>query len=68
MKKNMGKADRIIRLVIAAIMFTFYFSGTVTGTWGIAGIVIAGIFVVTSLISFCPLYTLLRIRTCKTAS
>lgn len=68
MKKNMGKADRGIRLMAAAIMFTLYFSGTVTGTWGIAGMVIAGVFVATGLIGFCPLYTLLGIRTCKISS
>ncbi len=56
MKKNMGPADRIIRVIIAAIMTALYFSGTVTGTLGIALIALSFIFVLTSLVSFCPLY------------
>jgi hypothetical protein len=56
MKKNMGAADRIIRVIIAAIMIVLYFSGTVTGTLGIVLIALSIIFVLTSLVSFCPLY------------
>lgn len=56
MKKNMGSADRIIRVIIAAIMIALYFSGTITGTLGIVLIALSAIFVLTSLVSFCPLY------------
>jgi uncharacterized membrane protein len=56
MKKNMGSADRIIRVMIAAILITLYFTGTITGTVGIILIVLSVIFVLTSLIGFCPLY------------
>lgn len=56
MKKNMGAADRIIRVIIAAIMIVLYFSGTITGTLGIALIALSIILIVTSLVSFCPLY------------
>jgi hypothetical protein len=56
MKKNMGSADRIIRVIIAAILIALYFNGTITGTLGIVLIVLSGVFVLTSLISFCPLY------------
>jgi hypothetical protein len=56
MKKNMGAADRIIRVIIAAILIVLYFSGTVTGTLGIVLIALSIIFVLTSLVSFCPLY------------
>jgi fatty acid desaturase len=66
MKKNMGSADRITRLVIAAIVAVLYFTNVITGILGIVLLVIAGVFVLTSLISFCPLYTLFGIRTCKT--
>jgi hypothetical protein len=66
MKKNMGSADRIARLVIAAIFIALYVSNTVTGTFGIILLVFAGVFMLTSIISFCPLYTLIGINTCKT--
>ncbi|MFD0977450.1 YgaP family membrane protein [Salinimicrobium gaetbulicola] len=64
MKKNMGTADRIIRIIIAAIIATLYFNGMITGTLGIVLLVLAGVFVLTSLISFCPLYTLFGLNTC----
>ncbi len=65
MKKNMGLADRIIRLVIAAILAYLYFSGTVTSTLGIVLLVLAIVFVLTSLIGFCPLYAPFGIKTCS---
>lgn len=64
MKKNMGSADRIIRVVIAAVLAFLYFNGTISGTLGIVAVVAAVVFVATSLISFCPLYPLLGINTC----
>jgi len=66
MKKNMGSADRIIRVVIAAVLAFLYFNGTISGTLGIVAVVAAVVFVATSLISFCPLYPLLGINTCST--
>jgi len=64
MKKNMGNADKIIRFVLAAIIAVLYFTGTVTGTLGIMLLIVAGVFVVTSLVNFCPLYTLFGLKTC----
>lgn len=64
MKKNMGNADRIVRLIIAAVLAYLYFGGVVTGTLGIILVVVAGVFVLTSLISFCPLYSLVGLNTC----
>jgi hypothetical protein len=64
MKKNMGIADRVIRLIVAALIAVLYFTGTVTGTLGITLLVLGGIFVVTSLVGFCPLYILFGISTC----
>lgn len=52
----MGSADRIIQVIIAAIISTLYFSGTITGTLGIVLMVLSIVFVLTSLVSFCPLY------------
>lgn len=60
----MGTADRIIRVIIAAIIGVIYFTGTVSGTLGIVLLVLAGVVALTSLISFCPLYALFGIRTC----
>ena len=65
MKKNMGTADRIIRVIIAAIFATLYFTHTITGTAGIILLALGGIFVLTSLISFCPIYYPFGISTCK---
>lgn len=64
MKKNMGAADRIIRLVIAIVFTALYFTNTVTGTFGIVLLVLGIVFVLTSLVSFCPLYTLVGLNTC----
>jgi uncharacterized membrane protein len=64
MKKNMGTADRIIRLIVAAIVVVLYFSGTITGVLGIVLLVLSAVFVLTSLISFCPLYAPFGIKTC----
>lgn len=56
MKKNMGSADKIIRIIIAIAVFVLYFTGTIQGTFGILLMVFAVIFVLTSLIGTCPLY------------
>jgi len=66
MKKNMGGADRIIRVLIAAVIAVLFFMKVITGTLGIVLLVLAGVFVLTSLISFCPLYLPFGIKTCKT--
>ena len=64
MKKNMGSADRAIRVLIAAVIATLYFMNVITGTLGIILLVLAGVFVVTSLVSFCPLYSIFGMSTC----
>lgn len=64
MKKNMGSIDRIIRLLLAAIFAYLYFAGIVTGTSGLILVILGGVFVLTSLVSFCPLYTLFGVNTC----
>jgi hypothetical protein len=68
MKKNMGTADRIIRIIIAAIIVFLYFTGTISGTLGIILLALAGVFVLTSLVSFCPLYAPFGIKTCSVNS
>ena len=68
MKKNMGTADRIIRLLIAAVAVFLYFNGTLSGTVGIVALVVAAVFALTSLVSFCPLYRLMGLSTCPVES
>ena len=64
MKKNMGTADKSIRILVAAIIGVLYYMGTISGTLGIILLVLAGVFVLTSFISFCPLYAPFGITTC----
>lgn len=64
MKKNMGTTDRIIRLLLAAVFAYLYFGDVVTGTLGLVLVILGGVFVFTSLVSFCPLYSLVGINTC----
>lgn len=68
MKNNMGSLDRSIRVLAAIAIAILYFSGTITGTLGIVLLVIAGVFLLTSLIGFCPLYTVFGMNTCSRKS
>lgn len=64
MKQNMGSIDRILRIIIAAVFGLLYFKGIVTGTWGIILLVLGGVFVLTSLVGSCPLYSIFGLNTC----
>ncbi|MGB4293520.1 MAG: DUF2892 domain-containing protein [Bacteroidales bacterium] len=66
MKKNTGKLDRIIRLIIALLIGILYFTNVISGTLGIVLLVFAVILLITSITGFCGIYTLLGINTCKT--
>lgn len=66
MKKNMGTADRVIRAVVALIVAYLIYAGTLTGTWAIVAGIAAGVFFLTSIVSFCPMYTLFGMSTCRT--
>ena len=66
MKKNMGSTDKILRSLAAIIALVLYLTGTISGTIGVILVVVAVIFVLTSLVGFCPLYAPLGISTCKT--
>lgn len=63
MKKNMGNTDRIIRTLVAVVIAGLYFTGTLTGLAGTILLVLAVVFAATSLISFCPLYTIFGLKT-----
>ncbi|MGQ9621479.1 MAG: YgaP family membrane protein [Bacteroidales bacterium] len=66
MKKNIGKVDRIIRVLIAMLITVLYFTKIISGTAGLVLLIIAGILMITSVTSFCGIYTLFGISTCKT--
>lgn len=66
MKKNMGTADRIIRVIVAVIIAVLYYIGVIPGTLGVVLLVLAGVFLLTSLVSFCPLYAPFGLKTCST--
>ncbi len=66
MKNNMGFTDKIIRIMAAILFGILYVSGTVSGVLGIILLILGVIFIATSVLSFCPLYTIFGISTCKT--
>ena len=63
MKKNMGMADKAIRFVLAIIVGVLYYTNVINGTLAIILGLLAGIFILTSFISFCPLYLPFNINT-----
>jgi hypothetical protein len=65
MKKNIGPTDKMIRSVIGIIIAILYYSGIITGTLAIVLLAFAILFLLTSFMSFCPLYKLLGINTNK---
>jgi hypothetical protein len=64
MKKNMGSTDKIIRIILAIVFAGLFFSGTVVGTTGYVLLALGGIFVLTSLVSFCPIYAIVGLNSC----
>jgi hypothetical protein len=65
MKKNMGTIDKVLRILVAIAFVILYFTNVITGVWGIIMLVIAAMFVITSIISICPAYLPFGISTCK---
>jgi len=65
MKKNMGTADKVIRILVAIVIAILFFTNVITGTLGIILLVLAAVFLLTSFIGFCPLYLPFGIRTNK---
>jgi len=65
MKKNMGTVDKVIRILVAVVFAILFFAKVVTGTLGIILLVLGVVFVLTSFISFCPLYWPFGISTAK---
>ncbi|WP_026904267.1 YgaP family membrane protein [Pedobacter glucosidilyticus] len=65
MKKNMGSLDRSLRVIIALVITLLYYNEMIKGALGMVLLVLAIVFVLTSLVSFCPLYALFKLNTCK---
>ena len=65
MKKNMGTADKTVRILIAIAIALLYYFNVIEGTLAYVLIAFALIFVLTSFISFCPLYKPFGINTRK---
>lgn len=65
MKKNMGSIDRVIRLLLAIVVALLYFTGNISGTAAIVLGILALIFLITSLVGYCPAYALMGIKTHK---
>jgi len=65
MKKNMGSVDKTIRVLIAIVIVILFFTDVIGGTLGIVLLIVAGVFVLTSVVRVCPLYLPFGISTCK---
>jgi len=65
MKTNVGQSDRIIRVLLAVVFGILYFTQTVTGPLAYVLLALGGIFILTAMIGFCPLYSLFGMNTCK---
>ena len=65
MKKNMGTADKAIRILVAIVIAGLYFAGIISGVLAIVLLILAAVFVLTSFVSFCPMYLPFGISTRK---
>jgi hypothetical protein len=65
MKKNVGTIDKVIRILIAVVVVTLYFTNVISGTLGIILLAVSAILVVTSLVSICPIYLALGLNSGK---
>jgi len=65
MKKNMGTIDKVIRILVAVVVVTLYFTKVISGTLGVILLALSAVFVVTSVFSICPLYMTFGLSTRK---
>jgi len=68
MKKNVGSIDKIVRLLLAALFIILFFTHVVVGIFGYILLALAAILILTSIFSFCPIWMLLGVKTCKVKS
>lgn len=66
MKKNIGTVDKYIRIGVALVIIALYVANIITGTVGIILLVVAGLLILTSFVSFCPVYWPFGISTRET--
>ena len=66
MKKNVGNADKLVRILIAIAIVILYYTNIITGMVAIVLMALGIVLLLTVLFNFCPLYTLFGIKTCKT--
>lgn len=65
MKPNMGTVDKVVRVLVAILIAVLYYTHQISGTAAIILLILAGIFILTSFLSFCPLYLPFGISTRK---
>jgi hypothetical protein len=65
MKQNMGLIDKVVRILIAIVVIALYFTNVISGVLGIVLLILAGVFILTSLFGFCPLYLPFGLNTGK---
>jgi hypothetical protein len=65
MKKNMGTIDKVIRILVAAVVVVLWLTNIISGTLAIILLALSAVFIVTSFLSFCPLYLPLGLSTRK---
>lgn len=65
MKKNIGTADKIVRLLIAIVIGILFFTHRIEGTTAAVLLVVASVMLLTALVGICPLYIPFKIRTNK---
>lgn len=65
MKANMGTIDRVMRIIAAVVIAALYFTNMISGTLAIILLVFAAVFILTSFISFCPIYVPFGLSTKK---
>ena len=68
MKANMGSADKIIRILLAIVVVILYYTDQISGTAAIILLIVAGIFILTSIVGFCPIYKVFGISSHKKES
>lgn len=65
MKHNIGSIDRAIRVLGAVVIGILYFTNQIPGTVAVILSIVAVVFLLTSVVSFCPLYMPLKLSTIK---
>jgi hypothetical protein len=65
MKNNVGTIDKVIRILVAVVVVVLYFTHVISGTLGIILLALAAVFVVTTILGFCPIWQILGLSTRK---